>query len=134
MMDRRKFIMITGSILTATTATIVPTASAKSMTPLNSNASLKKKSTQQEFLDKVGHSFVARTDNGRYWLTLEHVESGPQRQNLESFRLVFSSKTKPLPEDLYAVTHLSSFTTQPINIEPSQAMKKRFVASFCLLS
>lgn len=133
MFNRRFFIKATSSALAVAT---LPKAMAitKISHQDDKKALLTKNSVQQEYISKIGDSFLVRSETGTNLLKLENVESGVQQKGIENFRLVFSSKAKGLPENLYSVTHLASFKTQKIYIEPSHSIKNHIVASFCLLT
>jgi hypothetical protein len=129
--NRRKFLITASGLLTAAT---LPQVLAKPLKRAKDNKLSNKKTVQQGYIDKVGDSFLVRSEHGSTKLKLESVESGHQQEGLENFRLVFSSKSKKLEENTYSVTHLGSLNTKKINIIPSQSIEDRFVASFCLLS
>lgn len=129
MINRRHLLITAGSSIALAT---LPKAIAGPQT--NITNVLEKKSRQQQYSDKIGDLFIARNDKGSNSLKLKHVESGPKCEGLEQFRLVFTSETTNLPDDIYSVTHLATLKTQKINIEASHSIQKHFVASFSLLA
>ena len=131
MINRRHFLISTSGAIAAVT---LPNAMAKPQKQSNKNELLDKKSVQQEYINKIGNSFLVRAESGSNKLKLENVESGPQHEGLEQFRLVFSGKSSDIPENIYSVTHLATLKTQKMKIDPSQSKKNHFVSSFCLLS
>jgi len=131
MIDRRHFLISASGAITAST---LPNAFAKSVDQKNNKELSNPKTVQQGYINKIGDSFLVRSEDGSTRLTLEDVESGRQHEGLESFRLVFTNQTKQLSENIYSVTHLASLRTQQINIVPSQSSNSHYIASFCLLS
>jgi len=131
MINRRNFLITASGIITAAT---LPSALAKSLNKANNKELPNKNTVRQEYINKIGDYFLVRSEDGLARLKLESVENGRQYEGLENFRLVFSSKTKKIPENTYSVTHLASLSTHKINIIPSQSIEDRFVASFCLLA
>ena len=72
MINRRSFLISTSAALAVAT---LPNALAKQSTK---EEVLNKSSVQQEYINKIGESFLARAENGSNWLKLENFESGPQ--------------------------------------------------------
>ena len=75
MINRRSFLISTSAALAVAT---LPNALAKQSTPSTKEEVLNKSSVQQEYINKIGESFLARAENGSNWLKLENFESGPQ--------------------------------------------------------
>ena len=132
MLNRRHFITTGTSALAAMAA--VPNAIANPLAKAFDEAgTAPKKSVQQKFNEKVGDSFLMRSEAGVKRLTLIDVEQGPVSEGLEQFTLIFEGHGE-LQEELYKATHLKTLNSTLVHLVPSFESKGRYLASFSLLA
>ena len=130
MINRRKFLISTSGVVALATA---PNLLAKNTSMITTPHHLKPASVKQQFHDKIGDSFFVRSELTSGWLTLAKVEKRAKEHNLEQFSLIFTSTQGNLPSNLYSATHIASFQTQKIRLEPSQTKPQHYVVTFSLL-
>lgn len=132
MLNRRHFITTGTSALAAMAA--VPNAIANPLAKvLDETNAVIKKSAQDKFSEKVGDSFLMRSEAGSRRLTLVKVEQGPVSEGLEQFTLVFEGQGE-LQEELYKATHLKTLSSTLVRLVPSFENKGRYLANFSLLA
>lgn len=131
MFNRRLFLLTGTSSLAAIAASPNVLAGPVSCV-LSSTITNIETSELQKYEMKVGDSFLIRSESGTRKMKLVEVEKALSCNKLEQFTLVFSSPHY-LEEGLYTSTHLKSFQSSLMRLEPSDSRKNRYISTVNLL-
>jgi hypothetical protein len=131
MFNRRLFLLTSTSSLAAIASS--PTVLAGPISCVLSSSITKIETSElQKYKIKVGDSFLLRSESGTRKMKLVEVEKALSCNKLEQFTLVFSGPNY-LEEGLYTSTHLKSFQSSLMRLEPSNSRKNHYISAVNLL-